>query len=197
MAEVYREGGRTHEGLKLLRAWAVAEPELADARFHLGVYLYALERLDEAEKELREAFRLDPEHDRALNFLGYSLAERKIHLEEALAMIERALEVDAWNGAYLDSLGWVYHQMGRYEEALQPLERAARELPKDATVLEHLGDVYLSLGERQGAVTAWNRALVAGAPDAEGLRVKIRRAEASSGHFAADEPGASEDRSPR
>jgi tetratricopeptide (TPR) repeat protein len=197
VADVYRLAGKPDKGLELLSRWVELEPELADARFHLGVYFYELDRLDDAERALRHAFRLDPGHDRALNFLGYSLAERKIRLDEALEMIERALEADAWNGAYLDSLGWVYYQMGRYEEALPPLERAAGELPKDATVLEHLGDVYLSLGDREGAITAWRRALAAGAEEAEALRTKIRREGEPGNQLAAEEGRASSDPSPR
>jgi tetratricopeptide (TPR) repeat protein len=197
IAEIYREAGRPEQGLELLNRWAEEEPELADARFHLGVYLYELDRFGEAEHELREAFRLNPKHDRALNFLGYSLAERKIRLEEALEMIERALEVDAWNGAYLDSLGWVYYQLGRYEEARQPLERAARELPTDSTVLEHLGDLHLSLGDREGAVEVWSRALAAGPDDPETLHGKIRRESGGGEQLAADDARASTDPSPR
>jgi tetratricopeptide (TPR) repeat protein len=197
VAEVYRVAGKPEAGLVVLKSWIEAEPEVADAHFHLGVYYYELDRLDEAEPALREAFRIDPAHDRALNFLGYSLAERKIRLDEALEMIERALEVDAWNGAYLDSLGWVYYQMGRPEEALRPLERAAHELPKDSTVLEHLGDVYFSLGDREGAVTAWRRALAEGAEDPEALLTKIRRDGEPGNQLAADEGRASSDRSPR
>lgn len=197
VADVYRSAGKPAEGLKVLNRWIVLEPELADAHFHLGVYFYELDRLEDAERALREAFRLDPGHDRALNFLGYSLAERKIRLDEALEMIERALEADAWNGAYLDSLGWVYFQMGRYEEALPPLERAANELPKDATVLEHLGDVYLSLGDREGAVAAWRRALAAGPEESEALLTKIRRLGEPGNQLAADEGRPSSDPSSR
>ena len=178
VAEIYREAGRPDEGEVLLREWVDAEPELADARFHLGVFYYEIERFEEADRELREAFRLEPTHARALNFLGYSLAERKMHLDEALGMIERALDVDSWNGAYLDSLGWVYYQMGRFAEAREPLELAAREYPKDPIILEHLGDVYLSLNERALAIAAWARALEAGPEDPVALRGKVARASA-------------------
>ncbi len=175
VAEIYRGAGKIKEGLELLAEWVEQDPGLADAHFHLGVYLYELKRFDDADRELREAFRLNPRHARALNFLGYSLAENRVRLDEALEMIERALEVDEWNGAYLDSLGWVYYQLGRYESAREPLERAARELPRDPTVLEHLGDVYLTLGQRNSALSAWNRALDAGPENPGLLRGKIER----------------------
>ncbi len=186
VAEIYREGDRAEEGLKLLRRWVEDDPELADARFHLGVYYYELDRFENADRELRAAFRLNPNHARALNFLGYSLAERKVKLEEALEMIERALEVDEWNGAYLDSLGWVYYQLGRYEAARAPLERAARELPRDATVLEHLGDVRLELGEREDALTAWGLALESDPLDPDQLRGKIDRELTAAGMLVDD-----------
>jgi tetratricopeptide (TPR) repeat protein len=184
VADIYRRGGRTAEGLELLRDGAESRPDDADARFQLGVYLYQIQRFEDAEPELQAALRLDPLHAPALNFLGYSLAERRVRLDEALEMVRRALEVDAWNAAYLDSLGWVYYQMGRFDEAREPLERAAREMPKDATVLEHLGDVYLQLGERRRALAAWDRALAARPEDPEALRGKIdsqRASEEASG----------------
>jgi tetratricopeptide (TPR) repeat protein len=173
VAEIYRTAGRPETGLEILRAWVAEEPKSAEASFLLGEYLYKIDRLDESEAALRQAFTLDPEHAAALNFLGYSLAERDVRLDEALSMIARALEIDEWNGAYLDSLGWVYYRLGRFDEARHPLERAVRELPHDPTVLEHLGDLYRRLGERSAALAAWQRALDAGPAEPAALRLKI------------------------
>jgi tetratricopeptide (TPR) repeat protein len=175
IADVYHDLGRPELGEELLREWSRESAELADARYLLGVYLYELDRLDEAEHELREAFRLDPEHAPALNYLGYSLAERNVRLDEALGLIQRAVALDSSNGAFLDSLGWVYFQMGRYDEARPALERAARELPRDPTILDHLGDLYLRIDEVDLALAAWNRALEAGPDDPETIRGKIAR----------------------
>jgi len=174
IAEIYRTEEQPEQGRILLKEWVDGEPENADARFLFGEYLYLIDRFEEAEPELRTAFDLDPEHAAALNFLGYSYAERTERLDEALDLVERAIALDSWNGAYLDSLGWVYYQMGRYDEARGPLERAAREMPKDPTILEHLGDVYSSLGERNSAWSAWQRALDAGAEDPAALREKLQ-----------------------
>jgi tetratricopeptide (TPR) repeat protein len=181
IAEIYREGGRPQAGEQLLRAWVKEDSGNADARYYLGAYLYQLDRGDDWEREMREAFRLDPRHAPALNFVGYSLAERSQRLDEALELVQRALEIDAWNGAFLDSLGWVYHQMGLYDQALPPLEQAAREMPRDPTILEHLGDVYLRLGERSLALAAWERALEAGPEDAKALEDKIAMQRAAQG----------------
>src|SRR5206468_1606859 len=131
----------------------------ADGRLALGALLERTGRLDEAEVELHEAIRLDPRSAEALNYLGYSFADRGVRLDEALALIRGALALDPWNGAYLDSLGWVYLKLGRIDDARDPLERAVREFPRDATVLEHLGDYYDKTGDLARAKTYWRRAL--------------------------------------
>ena len=188
VAGLYAELDRPEAGERLLREWIERDPNNANGRFALGRYLFSLERTEEAEAEMRVTFRLEPAHGPALNFLGYSLAERSERLDEALELIQRALINDAWDGAYLDSLGWVYFQMGRYGEAREPLERAVREYPTDPTILEHLGDVYVKLDERDLASRAWARALAAGPVDAVALREKMSHAgldpEAAPGETA-------------
>ncbi len=172
-AAIYRDAGHPAEGEKLLRAWVAAKPQEAEAHFQLGGFLERTERFTEGEAELREAIRLNPEFDEALNYLGYALIDRNQKVDEGLGMIRRALELEPDNGAYLDSLGWGLFRLGRYDEARTPLERAVREFPNDATVLEHLGDLYGKLGENARAGDVWRRALAAGPEKREELERKL------------------------
>ena len=183
VATICREAGHPQIGGRMLEEWVAREPANAEAQFALGRYLEREARFTEAEASLRRSLDLDPNNSQALNYLAYSLADRNQKLDEALTLVRRALEIDRWNGAYLDSLGWVYFRMGQYEKARDPLERAAREYPRDSTVLEHLGDLYEKLGDHQGAEAAWKRALEADpeSANAEALRGKIRRDAASRG----------------
>ena len=75
--------------------------------------------------EALHALELQPDQPQVLNYLGYSLVERREKLDEALAMIERAVAQRPDNGAIVDSLGWVQFRLGDYAEAVQNLERAA------------------------------------------------------------------------
>src|SRR5437899_10010859 len=93
---------------------------------------------------MEEAIRLDPKHADALNYLGYTYAERDMQLEEAVALIQRALAVKPQNGYYLDSLAWAYYKMGRFQEALAEMKRAVAVVPDDPVFLEHLGDFFLN-----------------------------------------------------
>jgi tetratricopeptide (TPR) repeat protein len=87
------------------------------------------------------------------------LADRGIRLDESLKYIKKAIDLEPNNGAYIDSLGWVYFKMSRYDLAEPNLEKAAHLMSSDPTVLEHLGRLYLKMGKVAQAEEAWERAL--------------------------------------
>ncbi|MGP6087205.1 tetratricopeptide repeat protein [Antarctobacter jejuensis] len=114
---------------------------------------------DQAEADFRKALELNPEQPQVLNYLGYSLVEQKVKLDEALDMIERAVEARPNSGYIVDSLGWVLYRLGRFEEAVPHMERAAELMPIDPIVNDHLGDVYWMVGREREAEFMWKRAL--------------------------------------
>ena len=121
--------------------------------------LISLDRFADAERDLKKAVEIAPEEPIALNYLGYSWAERGVNLEEAFALIEKAVALRPQSGAIVDSLGWAHFQRGDYDEALIHLEQAAALEPADPTVTEHLGDVYWRVGRETEARFQWERAL--------------------------------------
>ncbi|MDP4990474.1 MAG: tetratricopeptide repeat protein [Marivita lacus] len=118
-----------------------------------------LDRWDEAEADFRAALELNPEQPQVLNYLGYSLVEKQMKLDEALDMIERAAAARPDSGYIIDSLGWVLYRLGRYDEAVGHMERAAELMPVDPIVNDHLGDVYWAVGRKTEARFQWRRAL--------------------------------------
>jgi tetratricopeptide (TPR) repeat protein len=102
---------------------------------------------------------MDPKNAQALNYLGYMLADRGIRLDDASGYIRRAIALDPQNGAYLDSLGWVYYRQGNYELAEDNLRRASEKIGSDPTVQAHLGDLYQKTGRLKLATAHWQRAL--------------------------------------
>ncbi len=114
---------------------------------------------ENAEADFRKALELNPEQPQVLNYLGYSLVEKQIKLDEALDMIERAVAARPDSGYIVDSLGWVLFRLGRYEEAVGHMERATELMPIDPIVNDHLGDVYWSVGRYLEAQFQWKRAL--------------------------------------
>jgi predicted Zn-dependent protease len=93
-----------------------------------------------------------------------------VKLAEALQLITKALDKDPNNGAYLDSLGWVYFKMNRLPEAEENLRQALQRTPRDATVHDHMGDVLLRESKIKEAIAQWQISLKefeAGPGDAE------------------------------
>jgi len=112
-----------------------------------------------AEVEYKKALAIAPDNPGVLNDYGYMLADLGIRLPEALAMIQKAVQLDPQNGAYLDSLGWVYFKLGQFGPAEQNLHQAIDRTPTDASIHDHLGEVYEKTGRLQLAVSQWERSM--------------------------------------
>jgi Flp pilus assembly protein TadD len=124
-----------------------------------AISLERLGRWDGAEADFRRALELNPEEPQIMNYLGYSLVEKQIKLDEALDLIERAVTAQPDSGYIVDSLGWVLYRLGRYDEAIVHMERAAELMPVDPVVNDHLGDVLWAVGRFTEAEFQWKRAL--------------------------------------
>ena len=102
------------------------------------------------EKRLRRLMVLQPESAQAYNALGYSYAERNLKLDEARALIERAIAIAPNDYYIVDSLGWVLYRQGDFAGALVQLERAYAARP-DPEVAAHLVEVLSALGRQEEA----------------------------------------------
>lgn len=158
------------EGEILIRAGELAEAMrlyndvLAEAPDnHEVLYARALlaERLGEsalAERDLRRIVDADPDNFHALNALGYTLADRNERLEEALALIEKALTLAPDEAAIVDSMGWVQYRLGRLDAAVEHLQRAYTLSGEDPEVAAHLGEVLWVQGRHAEARRVWDKA---------------------------------------
>jgi len=137
-----------------------ARPEEKEyIRFVQGDIFERQKKYDQAEQAFRQVLQQNPSNSMALNYLGYMLADRNSHLEEALNLIKKALDLDPQNYNYIDSLGWVYFKLGNYDQAEENLRRAADKAPADATIQDHLGELYARTNRFKLAATHWERAL--------------------------------------
>ena len=117
LGDVLRQQDRFEEATGAYDRAIALTPEGANGTWFL-YYARAitLERQDEwprAEADFRRALELNPGQPQVLNYLGYSMVEKKLNLEEALQMIEEAVAASPESGYIVDSLGWVLYRMGR------------------------------------------------------------------------------------
>ena len=142
-----------------------------------AIVAHQLDDWPQAEADFRAALALQPDQPQILNYLGYSLVERGEKLDEALGMIEKAVADQPDNGAIVDSLGWVYFELGRYRDAVDPLERAAALEATDPIVNDHLGDAYWAVGRVREAQFQWQRALSFDPEDDLAARIRAKLAD--------------------
>jgi tetratricopeptide (TPR) repeat protein len=162
IAQVYLQAKRFDAAEQAIQKALDLSPNPEDREYALFVQGSIFERqkkYDQAEQTFKNVLSVDPLNAPASNYLGYMLADRGVRLEESVKYIQKALELEPNNGAYLDSLGWAYFKMGRYDLAETPLESAARLIQNDPTIHEHLGNLYLRQGKTAMAQEEWQRAL--------------------------------------
>ena len=148
-------------------------PGNLDLVFRKGAALERAGRLEEAATVFEEVLKARPDDAQTLNYLGYMYAEHGVHLAQARKLIERAVELDPQNGAYLDSLGWVRFRQNDLDGAKAALLRAAERMPSDPTVQEHLGDIQAKLGRKSEAVALWRKSLSLAPDEPEKIEKKI------------------------
>ena len=134
-------------------------PESRGARHTLAIASDALNYWNESDSLYEGLIESDTNDVQALNNYSYSLVERNIQLNKALAMAKKAIELEPNNAAYLDTIGWIYYKMDNVEKALSFIRKSVELDNNNAVVLEHLGDVLFSNNQIEEAMLFYLKAL--------------------------------------
>jgi tetratricopeptide (TPR) repeat protein len=162
IAQVYERARRYREAEQSARA---AEAVAGAARdnemtwFLLGAIYERQKFFDKAEVEFKKALEVNPKSAPVLNYYGYMLGDLGIRLDEAQSLVQRALSEDPYNGAYLDSLAWVYYKQNKLGDAEATLRKAMERDSHDPTMHSHLGDIYAKSGRPELAAAEWEKSL--------------------------------------
>ena len=148
--ELLRDRKMYAEAERVMAQATKAFPDDTDLLYEQAMLNEKLDRVDEMERLLRRVIALKADHQHAYNALGYSLAERKIRLPEARALIQKALELSPGEPSITDSMGWVEYRLGNREEAIRFLRSAYQARP-DPEIAAHLGEVLWSAGQAEEA----------------------------------------------
>ena len=160
LADLLRSDEQYPEAIKVLDG-VIGDQKTPDWRllYSRGVAYERINRWPEGQADLQAALKQRPDEPELLNYLGYSWIDRGEHLQEALAMVEKAVASDPRSGAMVDSLGWAYYRMGDYKQAVQRLEEAVELEAGDPEINNHLGDAYWKVGRKEEAQFQWRRVL--------------------------------------
>lgn len=154
----YDDTGKTAKARELLKALIAKQPENGEARMQYAVISERVGDIAAAEEQFRKLLEKNPRNANVLNYLGYSLADRGLKLEEAEVLISSAVALEPGNGAFLDSLAWVKFRRGDTPAALAAIKGSLRVLAEDAVIWGHAGDIFEAAGDPKAAWLAWRTA---------------------------------------
>ncbi|MGD9488340.1 MAG: tetratricopeptide repeat protein [Calditrichaceae bacterium] len=160
------------EAIPPLRKALELEPMNFNALSTLPVVYESLKMYAQSDSVYEDGLKRFPDNHLLLNNYGYSLSERNIRMDEALAMAKKAIEAQPDNPAYLDTVGWIYFKLGNLEEAARNIERSVQIRETSSIVLDHLGDIYYEMGKLIDANILWEKALEI-EPDNENVKSKM------------------------
>lgn len=157
----------------LLASSIAKTPDDTDLIYDQAMMAEKLGKLQEMERLLRRVIALKPDSHNAYNALGYSFADRNVHLVEARDLIRKALEYVPNDPFIRDSLGWVEFRMGNQTEAAKIFAEAFKAKP-DAEIAAHYGEVLWSMGQRDRALAVWREGRMVN-PENETLLDTLKR----------------------
>ena len=161
-AQIYERSHRFTEAEAAARKAEALAAQPADnelAWLILGAIFERQKQYDKAEVQFKKVIEVNPKNSMVLNYYGYMLADRGIRLDEAVDLIQRAIDLEPYNGAFLDSLGWAYYKQNKLDQAELTMRKAVERESHDPTIREHLGDVLAKQGRMELAVVEWEKSL--------------------------------------
>jgi tetratricopeptide (TPR) repeat protein len=173
LGDILRAGKHFAEAAKAYDA-AIArlpKPSASDWSIYYfrGIALERSGQWSKAESDFKKALELQPDQPYVLNYLGYTWVDHGVHLDEAIAMLQKAIQQKPDDGFIIDSLAWAYYRLKQYDKAVVYQEKAISLEPGDPVLNDHLGDMYWKVGRHTEARFQWQRAL-AFKPDADQVK---------------------------
>lgn len=114
-------------------------------------------RYEKAEEQYRAALKLQPDNVMALNNLSWLLAQRTQRGDEALKLINQAIDAAGPRGELLDTRAVVYLTLGKSAPAQSDLDNALKDAPTSARWF-HLARAHHLANDRTSAVKALRQA---------------------------------------
>ncbi len=172
LASLYQNMKKNDLAVEILELGTKAFNQDEQLLFELGLLLEENGQPKLAIKKMQQLLAINSQHAEALNYIGYTWADKNIHLKQALKLIQQAVRILPNNCYIHDSLGWAYYRLGEFEKARKELESAISLAPKDPFIYDHLGDVYLQLLLPGKALNSYKEAYILFSSQEKKMRVK-------------------------
>lgn len=159
LGNVYQLKRDYPNAISFYRKASALAPAQAAPRALLGGVLAESGRKPEALQNYRRALKLDPNNAAMLNAAAYLITETGGDLGEALQLVQKALQSDAHQPSYTDTLGWVYCRKRMNESAVHIYRDLTAKYPDNATFHYHFAIALSQQGDTAAARSELKTAL--------------------------------------
>jgi len=158
-------------------------PNAAPAQFQLALYYSQDGKPELAAERYRRVIEMQPNNGVALNNLAYDMATRQNQPMEALPLAERALATAPLNAAFLDTVAWIEHLLGRDDAAARRMALAVRGAPNQADMRLHSAIINAAAGAKAVAEQQLQAALklqpaLENSPEVKEVRARLQQLSA-------------------
>lgn len=159
LISLLKESGKVEDAARELDDLVQANPTNERLRFEQVVLYDEIGRKKEALHLAEEILKGHPDYEEVLNYVAYALASKKKDLERAEQLAKKAIAKRPEEPYFIDTLGWVYFQQGKFVEALNLLQTAAEKAVGDPVILEHYGVALEKNGQSKDAYSIYEKAV--------------------------------------
>jgi tetratricopeptide (TPR) repeat protein len=159
LSSVQATSDRTADCESLVQQALEQNPKNLDLRYCLGVLRVMQGRVPEAAQTFRSVLAANPRHVASLNNLALLLAEEEATRDEAIQLIDRAIDLAGLIPDLCDTKGTILIAAGRPQDAVPYLQAATKGESVDPRFYFHLAIALHALGNDEQARTFLERAL--------------------------------------
>ena len=159
IANFYKNSKEYNQAIKyysiIINSLSVNDEVKADLLYRRGGTYERLKDYENADKDLLESLKINPDDAYVLNYLAYSWLERDYRINDAIKMLEKAYSKKNEDPYIIDSLGWAYYLIEDFVKAEKFLKIAVQLMPDDPIVNDHYGDILWKLNRKIQARYFW------------------------------------------
>lgn len=147
------------EAISLFKSSLEIDPSQADTHSHLGIVYWNLKDYANAEKCYREALKANDRYVEAYNNLCMVMQDGFKKPDEALTLIDRAIEIRPDYADAYNNRGNVLQGLNRFSEALVSYDRSISLKPDSASAHNNRGNALRKLDRFSEALSAYQKAI--------------------------------------
>ena len=159
ISNIYRRNNEYKKSMEALEKIDLSKINSPEVFYYRSLNLVLLKDWQNAIKSFDILLKKYPNNPEISNFVGYTLVDRNVRLDEGIKLIKFAVSKEPQNGFFLDSLGWAFYKLNDFKKAIIYLERAIELEPQEMEITDHLGDAYYKVGRQKEAKLVWERAI--------------------------------------